>query len=272
MKLINALKISMPVIVWGAVKQALETNIQIRRYKFRHKKIKDNVRLVFISDLHNNLYGENQIELRTIIAEQKPDIVLLGGDFFDKVGEIRHTVTLLDWLGQNYPAFFITGNHEFLFRNIEEIKALVRELNIMVLEGDSLTLPGTRENITLSGIDDNSRYWRFRKELKKTGGKLDPAQFNILLIHRPERINQYQQYEFDLVLTGHAHGGQVRLPGLINGLYAPGQGLFPAYAGGKYQLNDRTSMIVNRGLMTQYQRVPRIFNPPEIVVIDLLRK
>ena len=91
--------------------------------------------------------------------------------------------------------------------------------------------------------------------------------YRILLAHRPEAIDEYRQMDFDLILSGHAHGGQWRIPGWINGVYAPGQGFFPRYAGGVYPLDDLV-MIVSRGLSNNTW-VPRIFNPPELVMIEL---
>ena len=92
--------------------------------------------------------------------------------------------------------------------------------------------------------------------------------FTVLLSHRPELFEIYQKYEFDLVLSGHAHGGQWRIPGLLNGLFAPNQGLFPKYAGGRYDYAGGT-MIVSRGLARESTKVPRIFNRPELVVVDV---
>ena len=98
----------------------------------------------------------------------------------------------------------------------------------------------------------------------------DGETFSILLTHRPERVEDYTGRGFDLVLAGHAHGGQWRLPGLINGLIAPNQGLFPRYAGGRYALDGDTTMIVSRGLARESTRIPRLFNRPELVVVDIL--
>lgn len=99
--------------------------------------------------------------------------------------------------------------------------------------------------------------------------KADKLFFTLLLAHRPEYIDHYLDYNFDLILSGHAHGGQWRLPGIINGLYAPNQGLFPKYAGGQYNING-TVFIVSRGLSRESTRIPRIFNRPELVIIDIV--
>ena len=96
---------------------------------------------------------------------------------------------------------------------------------------------------------------------------MDEGVFNLLLAHRPELIDLYGQYGFDLILSGHTHGGQIRVPLLINGLFAPDQGWFPKYAGGRYDIED-TTLIVSRGLSFN-DLVPRVFNPPEVLVIDI---
>ncbi|MBQ4118259.1 MAG: metallophosphoesterase, partial [Oscillospiraceae bacterium] len=93
--------------------------------------------------------------------------------------------------------------------------------------------------------------------------------FNVLLVHRPEYIEQYAKLGFDLVLCGHAHGGQWRIPGVLNGIYAPGQGVFPKYAGGIYEVNG-TTLVVSRGLAKESTPIPRVFNRPELVIIDII--
>ena len=107
-------------------------------------------------------------------------------------------------------------------------------------------------------------------QLSAAAKAADPDCFAVLLSHRPERVEDYLAYDFDLVLSGHAHGGQWRLPGLVNGLLAPDQGFFPAYAGGLYRLDENTDLVVSRGLARESTRVPRIFNPPELVIIDVM--
>jgi predicted MPP superfamily phosphohydrolase len=125
----------------------------------------------------------------------------------------------------------------------------------------------------LAGVEDpNKKLWdpfyhrAFADSRFKQATAIDA--YKILICHRPEIVKYYTEYGFDLVLSGHTHGGQVRLPPLINGLYAPGQGLFPKYSGGVYKIED-LSLVVSRGLTTRRPLLPRIFNPPELVVIRL---
>lgn len=123
------------------------------------------------------------------------------------------------------------------------------------------------QRITVCGVDDPLiGLPAFNKQLEALDG-LDSKVYTVLLSHRPEFVNEYEKYNFDLVLTGHTHGGMWRLPFVMNGLYAVGQGWLPHYAGGKYDLGN-TTMIIGRGL-TKFFKVPRIFNPPELVVVDI---
>ena len=129
--------------------------------------------------------------------------------------------------------------------------------------------------ITLSGVNDpdQARYTGrgvgMRAELDKTRDARRTDEFNILLAHRPSFVKTYLDYGFDLILTGHAHGGQWRIPGILNGTFAPDEGFFPKYAGGLYSFDNGTEMIVSRGLARESTRVPRIFNRPELVIVEL---
>ena len=123
------------------------------------------------------------------------------------------------------------------------------------------------------GFDDISAYENLSHQLSHMEQSIEnfhfENSFNILLIHRPEEIEHYAEMGFDLVLCGHAHGGQWRIPGILNGFYTPDQGLFPEYAGGIYKVGE-TTMIVSRGLAKESNIVPRIFNRPELVIIDIV--
>lgn len=269
MKMKTLTKLALTFAGVAIVRKAFDTSIHIRKYQMKSKKIKNNVRVMFLSDLHNNQFGDNQSILIEQISEQKPDVVLLGGDLYDYVGNVHPTTNLLDWLGQHYPTFYVTGNHELRMKHLVGFKRLIREMNIQVLEGDRAKVEVGQTTLVINGVDDAKHKRTFKKQLKHLGKKLDTEYFNVLISHRPEQVEQYEKYPFDLILAGHAHGGQFRIPGLINGLYSPQQGFFPAYAGGEYELDNEATMIVSRGLMIQNQQFPRIFNPPEIVIVDL---
>ena len=148
---------------------------------------------------------------------------------------------------------------------------MLSEVWILPLNGKQ-TVNG--ESINICGVDDPAvvEYtehgqgieWQMKEALKG----VDTENYTILLSHRPELIDTYKEYDFDLVLSGHAHGGQWRIPGLINGIYVPNQGLFPQYAGGRYDY-DTGTLSVSRGLARESTPIPRVFNRPELVIVKV---
>ncbi len=237
-----------------------------------HKK--DSIRIVLITDLHSHIYGKNQSKLVSLIKKQKPDIIALVGDIADDVAPIEGTKQLLIGIKGLAPTYYVSGNHEYWSNDIKNIKALFNKYNVNVLENTYQNISIRNSDLIICGVDDpevmryentNSNY---REEIYNSFIELkDKPQYKILLAHRPELIELYKESDFDLVLSGHAHGGQVRIPFILNGLLAPNQGWFPKYAGGKYK-HDSLIHIVSRGLSFN-PRLPRIFNPPELVVIDV---
>ncbi|MDR2515509.1 MAG: metallophosphoesterase [Christensenellaceae bacterium] len=251
---------------------AFYDGLTIRRYEIKSSKIKGAIRIVQLSDLHGYPYGGDQAALLQAIAAQEPDLIALTGDIADDLRPIEGVEALLKGLKVlGTPCFYVSGNHEIWSGRAEEIKALFRSYGVRVLEGESERLLIRGQALRIAGVDDPSLgNQAFAQGLK--AALFDPSEaFTLLLSHRPERLEEYGAFEWDLLLAGHAHGGQVRLPPFVNGLYAPNQGLFPEHAGGLYELSGRT-MVVSRGLTRRLwsTRLPRIFNPPELVVIELL--
>ena len=246
----------------------LDSRLLVRTYTIESEKIEERVRLTVLTDLHACYYGEGQRNLLDAVEEQAPDLVLLCGDIVDDEPRMpeERALDTVEALAQRWPTYYVTGNHEIWTGRPEEIKALLTERGATVLEGDCLRVG----DLQICGIDDPAAgEARWRSQLEAVTDAGDGAAFSILLTHRPERVEEYAGRGFDLVLAGHAHGGQWRLPGLINGVLAPDQGLFPRYAGGQYDL-DGTTLIVSRGLARESTRIPRLFNRPEMVVVDLL--
>ena len=138
------------------------------------------------------------------------------------------------------------------------LKGEAQEVVQEVLQEEAITREAAKETVQEA----------VQEEIWKIAETTSTEIFTVLLSHRPELFEIYQKYEFDLVLSGHAHGGQWRIPGLLNGLFAPNQGLFPKYAGGRYDYDGGT-MIVSRGLARESTRIPRIFNRPELVIVDV---
>lgn len=253
---------------------AFNTKMKIQHYSLESEKLTAPVRIVLITDLHSCSYGKGQRELIDAIHAQKPDIILLGGDICDDKLPHRNTELVLRAIADKYPCYYVTGNHEYWSREIEKILKIFESYNVPVLEGSFDTIDVRGQKLNICGISDpdilkyTDKNYSITEQLKDAAVASENGNYSILLAHRPELIDSYLNYDFDLILAGHAHGGQWRLPGIINGLFAPNQGFFPQYAGGKYRFDD-SYMIVSRGLARESTRIPRIFNRPELVVIDL---
>ncbi len=260
-----------PLSVW-----ALWTGLTVRAYEVPTEKVTEKIRIVLLTDLHSTVHGGGQSKLIAKIREQAPDLILLSGDIADDETPIEGTKLLLTVIGREYPCFYVTGNHEFWSGEVESIKELFRSYGVTVLEGTGETVEVNGQKVLVCGVDDPNSFETFFGQTVSPGwadqlagceALLDGETFSVLLSHRPERVEDYEVSGFDLVVSGHAHGGQVRIPGLLNGLLAPHQGFFPKYAGGQYHLGG-TELVVSRGLSIN-PRLPRVFNPPEVVVIDI---
>lgn len=246
-------------------------------YTVESDKIEHPVRIALITDLHSDKYGKNQSTLIRAVEKQNPDVVLLCGDIFDDNGTYDNAEITIRQLAEKYPCYYVTGNHEYWSRDVGTILDIVKACGVTILSGNCDTILLNGQTINICGVDDPD-VARYLAEGVPIEVQLTQAQeeaiaagteyYTILLSHRPELYETYQNYSFDLVLSGHAHGGQWRIPGILNGLYAPNQGLFPEYAGGRYDYATGT-MIVSRGLARESTPIPRIFNRPELVIIDI---
>lgn len=254
---------------------AFDVRLKTVYYTITSDKINKPMRIALITDLHSCKYGAAQKTLIDAVNREKPDIVLLGGDIFDDEIPDENTKTFLTAIAKDYPCYYVTGNHEYWSMRSDEMLAWLDEHGIKDIGGKCVRVSQNSNEITLSGVNDpdQARYTGrgigMRAELDKTRDARRSDEFNILLAHRPSFVNIYLDYGFDLILTGHAHGGQWRIPGILNGTFAPDEGFFPKYAGGLYSFDNGTEMIVSRGLARESTRVPRIFNRPELVIIKI---
>lgn len=229
----------------------------------------DEFNIALITDLHACYYGDNQKWLMDILKQKQPDVILLGGDIYDDKRPFDNADKLLAQLPSIAPTYYVDGNHENWLPSADYQKVLTKINNhgVEIIHGKHISIPNT--NIHIFGVSDPDG-GHFDKDLQTITPKLNKDNINILLSHRPELIEKYRQYPFDLILSGHAHGGQWRVPFLINGVFAPSQGIFPKYAGGLYEFDNNVKFIVSRGLARESTRVPRIFNRPELVFIKIL--
>ena len=228
------------------------------------------VKIVVLTDLHSFKYGRRQERLLKQIKKQKPDLIMLVGDIVDDYRPVEGVKLLLEGLKDTVPMFYVTGNHEENIKGLSKVKTLLRSYGVIVLEEEYVKVMIDQTPIIVSGMSDPYSRYPFTESFYKLAKAVkEETGVKIFLSHRPEYAPLYEKGGYDLVLSGHAHGGQVRIPYLLNGLYAPGQGLFPKYAGGYYKLGGNTNFIVSRGLAI-YPSLPRVFNPPEILSITLL--
>ncbi len=229
-------------------------------------------KIAHISDLHNAQFGENNAELIDIIKQAEPDIITVTGDLTDASKlNISVCTSFLEEVVKIAPCYYVTGNHE---KNISsdaflEIQNKAELLGVNILRNKCDVIEINGEKLTIMGIDDPYFFDEADNEyiLSKTINELKQNNsFEILLSHRPEYFSVYAQQGVDLVLSGHAHGGQIRLP-FIGGLFAPHQGLFPEFDGGVYTENN-TNMVVSRGIGNSAFPL-RVFNRPEVICVEL---
>lgn len=233
------------------------------------------IRLAVIGDLHSCLFGEGQSKLIKAIDKESPDAIVFTGDIFDNVIPDDNTETLFKNLKGKYPCYYVTGNHECWSGNKGFAKKMdiLKENGATRLSGESVIFQKDDSKIYICGVDDKDIYkvddnpLSFVQQLDKVQSEIDGKIYSVLLAHRPEQIEVYKEYNFGLVLSGHAHGGQWRIPFILNGLYTPFEGLFPDHAGGEYK-EDGTHMIVTRGLATN-ETIPRYYNRTELVIVDI---
>jgi predicted MPP superfamily phosphohydrolase len=264
------------IIIVLLVLTAFYNGLTVKKYTVYTDKLRlgDIIRIVAVSDLHSHVYGENQQDIVSLVEKQKPDIIFLTGDIIDDEVQVEGAELFLAGIRGIAPVYYVTGNHEIWSGNVKDLKKTVRKYGIKVLEFGYERMKIKNSYITVGGIDDPDieKYWDSsfdwtKKTRKAFAGLRGKPDFKILLSHRPELIEIYKEFNFDLVVSGHTHGGQVRIPFLLNGLYAPDQGWFPRYAGGMYRHGALTH-IVCRGIANN-ARMPRMFNPPELAVIDI---
>ncbi len=249
---------------------ALDERLTLRTYTVASPKLTAEVRLAVVTDFHSS---DNADDVVAMVASCAPDAVLLVGDMFDDDIANRpteRTLSLMRQLSAQYPCYYVSGNHEAWTGEMDALYQQTEEAGVKVLRMSSGVLTVRGQRIALCGIPDPyemvfSGAPDTEEQLRQALEDVDSADFTVLLAHRPELLAKYAQFPLDLVVSGHAHGGQVRIPGVLNGLYAPNQGWFPKLAGGAYT-QDGTTLIVSRGLAVR-TRLPRIFNRPEVVLV-----
>ncbi len=233
----------------------------------------DGFKILHVSDLHNKEFGKNQSGLMKLTKKMQPDIIVITGDLIDSnCTDIEIAMEYAAQAIKIAPIYFVTGNHEKWCGVYPELRKRLEQSGIVILDNRRCILNKGNESIALLGLSDPEFIISDIENGQSVDAVLESVSqdvaidFKILLSHRPELIDLYAKHEIDLVFSGHAHGGQFRIP-LLGGLYAPNQGFFPKYTNGVI-VKEKTSMVVSRGLGNSVIPV-RIFNRPELVLLTL---
>lgn len=261
--------------------------VKTENYGISAENVDGKLRLVLLTDLHGNRYGEDNQKLVGRIEREHPDLICITGDMTVKDGTgIPEVLSLLQKLVEQYPVYYSPGNHEIRMPDYENYKRQVRELGVHYLENEwlyaghgiavgGLDLPGywyhkcwEKRNLDVAGL---AKIMKPPEQAKSETVQASAGEtfFPILLAHNPEYFPQYAGWGAGLVLSGHLHGGIARLP-ILGGVIAPSLRLFPVYDAGYFRLG-KSHMIVSRGLGLHHIRL-RFFNRPELSVIDIYGK
>lgn len=269
---VAAILISMVIwITWG------NTALELNTYTVSSDRIPegfDGYRIAHISDLHNAQIGDENEKLLTMLREADPDLIAITGDIIDSRNtDIEIALRFAKAAMEIAPCYYVPGNHEARVSEYEELRAGMEAAGVTILEDANTEISLEGETITLIGVSDPSFQTDYLfgdaqtvMESKLAELHTESDEYTVLLSHRPELFDSYVGSGVDLVLSGHAHGGQFRLP-FVGGLVAPNQGLFPAYDAGLYT-EECTTMIVSRGIGNSILPF-RINNRPEVILIEL---
>lgn len=251
-------------------------SLQVRNHSIVDNRLgseNNDFKIVQVSDLHNTT-SKNLIDnLAAKIKREKPDIIVFTGDLVDsKKTDIDGAINFIKKIKDVGSMYYVSGNHEASIDKYDVLKEELISNNVIILDNKVEVLDLDGEKINIIGIDDPKMSFNPSMsdeeiaEYSLSNIEYDDSYFTLLLSHRPELFDVYVKYNIDLVLTGHAHGGQIRIP-FVGGLVAPNQGWFPEYDSGSFH-DKKTTMIVSRGIGNSI--IPfRVNNRPELVVIEL---
>ena len=278
-------------------------NVFVTEYEIVNESLPlnfDGFRIVQVTDVHSIRSKEQADMFYEKVVAERPDAVVITGDLVDSTYYTEEnttvkeglsdkmagqdTVDFISRLTEHYYVYYVYGNHEMILLDDVDnnpFKVAMEELGVIFLNNNGVKITKDDESIYMLGIQDPSTLYkdsayveydnhpdRINAMMTKVVSLKEEDMYTVLLTHRPEYFMTYSNYDVDLVLSGHAHGGQVRLP-IVGGLYTPGQGWFPEYTEGVFE-NNGTTMVVSRGIGNTI-KVPRIFNPPEINTIVLYK-
>lgn len=265
------------MLVLGSLAYWENNNLQVTHITVENDRVPaglDGLRILQISDLHNKSFGKNQEKLLEKVKAEKPDLIVITGDLVDSYRtDLEPAMAFVEGAVAMAPVYYVTGNHEARIPEYKTLKKRMKAKGVHIIDDDRVLITKKHVQLELIGVQDPHFYEKkgethgkkINADLKQHNFSKEMA-YTILLSHRPELFNIYVKNEIDLVFTGHAHGGQIRLP-FIGPLIAPNQGLFPKYTKGAYT-KENTTMIVSPGLGNSSFPI-RVLDPPTIMVVEL---
>ena len=265
-----------PIIVASSIIRQ-NKKLKVRKTTLKFDKLPqafDNFKIAQVSDIHCDKVGHSDLSFINKIKNFNPDMIVITGDILDSYNNnMDIAYNILSQLAIVAPCYFVSGNHELrLPEEYEQLINRMKKLNITYLHNSKLLITKSNESINLVGVEDynffkNEDKLNHRANFIKTLEELySPNHFNILLSHRPEKFPIYADIKYELIFSGHAHGGQWRIP-FVGGIFSPSQGFFPKYTNGNYVLEDST-MIVSQGLGNSSFPI-RINNRIELILATL---
>lgn len=244
-------------------------DLEISRYEVKSQKLPesfDGFKIVQLSDLHGAEFGEDGMGLVEKVKELEPDIIALTGDFVTDEGDLAAVEKLAARLVKLCPVYFVSGNHEFGSGLAVKVRNILERAGVKYLSNEYLTISRGEDGILLGGVEDPLAYADMLSPDELAQKMNDADAFKILLGHRNYWMTEYPELPVDLIFCGHAHGGLIRIPG-VGGLIGTDRRLFPDFDAGQFN-NGRYTLIVSRGLGNSVP-IPRVFNRPEIVCVEL---
>lgn len=278
-RLVLVLFIIIAAVAIAAIISAIVCSYSLRvtEYEVGVKNLSSDIKIVCISDLHSKEYGEDNSKLLSLIAEQNPDAIFANGDMISRDADdedVEQFLRLLNSLLEIAPVYYSTGNHEvdYMKEHGEALLERIAETGTVVLYDNFVETEIEGNTIRIGGTSGHYRDINWEEKLdyamqEEIGSTDIPS---VVMMHMPENLlcdSARENWNADLYISGHTHGGIMRLP-FIGGVIAPTQGLFPKYDQGQFLIDDRLNLIISSGL-AGYDWIPRVFNRPEICVITL---
>jgi predicted MPP superfamily phosphohydrolase len=291
------------VVLWAFIEQKLLVTTRYTICSSRLPKQLDQTNFVVLADLHNHTFGKKNIRLIKQIDKLSPEFILVAGDMINKKASCypSHAYTLLEQLAKSYPIYYAYGNHEqrmerypemasdhklsaalnannlnHLYSTWVEYKKRLSAAGVIFLNNENVLINKNSNKLRVSGVSIEHKYFERNKNpemedgyLEKLVGESSKEEYQLLIAHHPIYFKDYANWGADVIISGHLHGGMVRLPG-VGGIISPQAKFFPKYQAGTYTEDDK-HLVVSRGLGS-HSIMPRLFNLPELVSISLSNK